>query len=85
MLGSFNNWDIIKLSHKTTPSEEIDTIAQVVLDGIINNMSSLLKSGRYGAINITYASKMGYYVITFMSEAYTLQEEKIRWTNKYIW
>ena len=34
---SFNNWNILKLSHKATYSEEIDKIYQVVLDGISDN------------------------------------------------
>ena len=34
VLGSFNNSKILKISHKETPSEEIDKIYQVVLDGI---------------------------------------------------
>ena len=37
MLGSFNNWNTLKLSHKAKPSEDIDKIHQVVLDGIIDN------------------------------------------------
>ena len=36
-------------------------------------MASLVKSGNYGAINTTDTSKMGDYVIKFVSEAYTLQ------------
>ena len=33
VLGSFNNWNIIQLSHKATSSEVIEKIDQVVLDG----------------------------------------------------
>ena len=45
MLGYFNNWNIIKLSHKETTSEEIEKIHQVVLDGIDENMDALAKKG----------------------------------------
>ena len=38
-------------------------------------MDSLVQSGKYGAINKTDTSTMRYYVIKFVSEAYTLQEE----------
>ena len=38
-------------------------------------MVSLVQYGKYGAINTTYTSKMVYYVITFVSEAYILQDE----------
>ena len=50
-----------------------EEIHQVVFDGIIDNMTSLFQSGKYGAINTTDTSKNGYYVIKFISEAYTLQ------------
>ena len=36
-------------------------------------MASLVQSGKYGAINTTDISTMGYYVITFVSETYNLQ------------
>ena len=37
-------------------------------------MASLLESGKYGAIKITYTTNNGFYVIVFISEAYTLQD-----------
>ena len=37
-------------------------------------MASLVKSGKYGAINTTDTSTNGFYVIMFTSGAYTLQE-----------
>ena len=75
MLGYFNNWRILKLSHQATFSEEIDKIHQVVLDGISKKMDELVQTGQYGDINTTYTSTMGYYVIKFVSEPYTLQGE----------
>ena len=35
-------------------------------------MASLFNFFKYGDINKTYSTKMGYYVIKFVSEAYTL-------------
>ena len=43
------------------------------LDGISDNIASLVESGKYGAINTTGREKNGFYVIMFISEAYTLQ------------
>ena len=37
-------------------------------------MASLVQSSKYGAINTIGTSTMGYYVIKFFSEAYTLQD-----------
>ena len=38
-------------------------------------MDALVQTGKDGAINTIYTTKIGYYVIKFISEAYTLQEE----------
>ena len=56
VLGYFKNWNIIQFSQKSTSSETFDEIHQVVLDGISDNMTSLVESGNYGAINTTYTS-----------------------------
>ena len=74
LLGSFNNWNIILLSSKSTSSYTFDEICQVVLDGISDNMASLVELGKYGAINTTDTSTNGFYVIMFTSGAYALRE-----------
>ena len=74
VLGEFNNRNIIQLLSKSTSSYTFDEINQVVLDGISDNMESLVESGKYGAINTTDTSTNGFYVILFTSGAYTLQE-----------
>ena len=53
VLDSFNNWNIPTLSHKSTESEAFEEICQFDLDGISENMASLVKYGKYGAINTT--------------------------------
>ena len=53
VLGSFNNWNIIQLSQKSTPSDSFDEIHHVVLDGISDNMASFVEPGKYGDNNIT--------------------------------
>ena len=68
MLSSFKDGNIIKLSHKTTSSEEIDKIHQVLIDVINGKMYALVQKDKYGATNTTYTTKMGYYVIKFVSE-----------------
>ena len=48
-------------------------IHQVVIDGISDNMASLFQSDKYVAIDTADTTNNGYYVIKFISEAYTLQ------------
>ena len=67
VLGSFNNWNIIQLSHKSTTPDAFDEVKQFVLDGIRDNMASLVEPGKYGAINTTETTTNGFYVFVFSS------------------
>ena len=78
MLGNSNNWNIIQFSYKVTSSEYIDKTNQVLLDVISENIAELAQTSNYGAINKTLTTDMGYYVIKFFSEAYTIQEDTTR-------
>ena len=62
VLGSFNNWNIIELSSKSTSSDTFDEIHQVVLDGICDNMVSLVESGKYRSINTKSTGRCVYCV-----------------------
>ena len=65
VLGSFNNWNIIQFSQKSTPSDAFDEIHQVNIYGISNNMASLVESGNHGDINTTDTATNEFYVIMF--------------------
>ena len=49
-----------------------------MFDGISDNMYSLVKLGIYGAINAAHITKMGYYLIKYISEPYTLQKDQTK-------
>ena len=66
VLGSFNNWKIITLSQKSTISESFEEIHHIFLDGISDNMASLVQALNYGYINTTKTTAMGYYEINFV-------------------
>ena len=51
MLGSFNNWNITKLTNNGISSEDFDAINHIALDGISGNMDFLVQIGKYGAMN----------------------------------
>ena len=72
-MGSYNNWNIIHLSPKSTLFEAFEEIHRVAIDGISDNMDSLVKSGKYDSINTADTKTNGFYVIKFILEAYTLQ------------
>ena len=73
VLGSYNNWNIIDLTPKSIIFEAFDEIHKVVLDGISEDVASLFQSGMYGTIKTYGTTTNGLYVIQFISEAYTLQ------------
>ena len=74
MLGSFKNWNVIISTNKETSIEDSDVVHKVVLYGISENMASLIQLGKHGAINAADTNTMGYYVVKYLSEPYTLQE-----------
>ena len=59
VLGFFNNWNIITFSYKAMKTEVFENIKLVALDGISDNMTVLVQSGKYGAINTTDKSTTG--------------------------
>ena len=59
-MGPYKNWNIIHLTPKSIPFEAFDEIHQVVLEGISENMASLVQSGMYGAINTDDTQQMDY-------------------------
>ena len=61
------------MSPKLTPFEDFEEIHQVVIEGTSDNISSLVKSGKYSAIKTADTTTNLYYVIQFISEEYTLQ------------
>ena len=73
MLGSFGKYNIIQFTNKTTSSEESDDIHNVVIGFLSDNVLSLVQTGRYGAINKTFPTIIGYYVVKYMSVSFTLQ------------
>ena len=77
VLGYMNNWNTIHFSHKATSSEGLEKINQLVLEGISDNKDVLVQTGQYGAISTTYKTTMVSYVIEFLSESYTLQENTL--------
>ena len=62
------------MSQKSTPFDAFDEIHQVVIDGISDNMDSLVGSLNYGVINTTDRATNSFYVITFTLESYKLQD-----------
>ena len=76
MLGPSNKWKTIQFTNKTISSEDFDEFHKVVLDGIRGNMSSLVQLSKYGTINTADPTIMGYYVINYRSEPYTLKKDQ---------
>ena len=73
VLGSYNNRNIINLPPKSTHFEAFDEIHHDFIDGISDNMASLVLPGKYGVIKTDEKTKNGFYVIKFISEEYRLQ------------
>ena len=69
VLGLYKNCKIIELTPKSLPFEAFDDIHKVILEGIGENMASLVQSDMYGDINTSDNTTHEFYVIEFISEA----------------
>ena len=49
---------------------------KVLVDGISDNMSTLVQYGEYDATNTADPTTMGYYVVKLLSKPYMLQDKK---------
>ena len=67
MLVTLNNCNITNFTNKTTPSEDLDDFYKVLLDGIIDNIESLVQYGNYYDINMANITTIIYYVGTYLS------------------
>ena len=73
VLGSYNSWNIIEVTPKSTTYDAFDEINHAVFDRISENMASLVQSSMYGVSNKHDTTTNGLYVIKLLSEAYMLQ------------
>ena len=75
VLGSFNKLNMNQFTNKTTTKEDFDAVHKVVLYGISDNIFALVQKGKYGAINNSYPTTMGYYVVGLLSEPYVTRQQ----------
>ena len=73
MLGYFDNCNTNQFENKTTSIEDFNYIHKNILDGISNNMASFFHTGKYGAINAADPTTMGYQILKFVYDSFTLQ------------
>ena len=79
VLGSINNCNTIHLTNKTKSSQYFGVVHKVVVDGISENMASLLQLLKYSAIDAADPTTIGYYVMKYLSEPYTLQLDQTKY------
>ena len=72
VLGNFNNWNTAQVKNKTS-IEEFDEVYKVVFDGISANVTLLVQTGKYGAINTVDTTTMVFYIVKYVSDTFTLQ------------
>ena len=66
MLDTYNKWNIVTFSTKSSLVEEIDDIHKVMICGIINNIYFLEYNIRYVYFIETDESTMGYYAVIYI-------------------
>ena len=71
-----NNWKICQLVPTTVENEKgVRVSMQCVLNAMEGRMSMMIREGEVGAIGTEDEAAMGYYLVKWLSEPYTLQED----------
>jgi hypothetical protein len=71
-----NTWKIVALVPKTEAYKKVARESlHCVLNALEASMSLMMGKGHVGAVGTTYEAAMGYYLVKWLSEPYTLQED----------
>ena len=72
-----NDWKVVKLLPKTVADAKGARESLVcVLSAIVARMSLMICTGEVGVVGTSDEAALGYYVVIWLSEPYTLQEDK---------
>ena len=74
VLGSYHDWVLMTFQDKGTDEADFKEVHQIVLKGMAQNMSVLVKEGNIGAISCDHAAQENFYVVQFLSDPYTFAE-----------
>ncbi len=71
-----NNWKIVALMPKTEADKKVvrESI-HCILNALVACMSLMMREGHIGAVGTTDKKAMGYYLVKWLSEPYTLQKD----------
>ena len=67
------DWVLMTFQDKGTDEADYKEVHQIVLKGMAQNMSVLVKEGNIGAITCDHAAQENFYVVQFLSDPYTLR------------
>jgi hypothetical protein len=71
-----NNWQIVQLvKTKDTTCEDMEDAQRLVLDGVATRFSESVREDGFGAFITDDPDSDGYYVVQWMGDPYTLQED----------
>jgi hypothetical protein len=71
-----NDWKIVALMPKTEADNKVvHESLRCALNALVARMSLMMREGHIGAVSMTDEEAMGYYLVKWLSEPYTLQED----------
>ena len=75
ILGKYNDWIIIPFNATEDIGEDdLIEIQESIIQGIVDNMSAMVRENNFGAVNTNDPKANGFYIVKFTSLPYTLQE-----------
>ena len=63
VLGTYNDWVLMTFQDKGTDKADFKEVRQIVLKGMAQNMSVLVKECNIGAIGCDHAAQENFYVV----------------------
>ena len=74
ILGDYNNWIIMPfITYSNTCEDDIEELHKSILINISDKMGTFVTEYTYGAVNTNDSRTDGFYVVKFLSKAYTSQ------------
>ena len=71
----YNNWRVVNLATTNIATEDEEKIYETILHGIEARMNERILIGTFGAMRTDDEATQGYYLIKWITEPYTIQED----------
>ena len=73
----YNNWRVVDLVTTNVTPEEKEKVYEIILHGIKTRMNERILIGTFGAMRINDEAAQGYYLVKWITEPHTVQDDTV--------